>query len=352
MFSALFLLLSLRCVFTSSAEAQFNNGCWAQIVSAATGLFGEPYEPPIPATAVNCQGLPFEFAQMCWVLNNACPPADAAPETCASCSKTPPVQGGGPIFFATGDTYIEENDIRLPGLGGGLVLTRMWNSLWPATQSAYQIGLFGPNWRSTFEERVFAGGDGYMKYARGDGSFWSLGFSRYNPQSGDDEYTVVAPANMSATLSQGSTSWTLTFQNGEQRLFDNTTGHLTAIIDRNGNTTQLSYDSLGRLTTVADPASRHLYFNYGSGSYLVASVTSDFGPSVSYSYDGQGRLTQVTEPDGSTLSFQYDSNSFISAVLDSNGKILEAHTYDNSGRGLTSTRANGVEALTVTYIAE
>jgi hypothetical protein len=39
----------------------------------------------------------------------------------------------------------------------------------------------------------------------------------------------------------------------------------------------------------------------------------------------------------------------ISSVTDSNGKILEAHTYDNSMRGLTSSRANGVDAVTVSY---
>ena len=39
----------------------------------------------------------------------------------------------------------------------------------------------------------------------------------------------------------------------------------------------------------------------------------------------------------------------ITAVTDSNGKILESHTYDGLGRGLTSSRANGVEAVSVTY---
>jgi YD repeat-containing protein len=82
---------------------------------------------------------------------------------------------------------------------------------------------------------------------------------------------------------------------------------------------------------------------------LVTSVTSDVGLSLSYAYDSNGRLIQVTKPDLTTISFQYDSNSLITAVLDSNGKILESHTYDSSGRGLTSSRAGGVEALTLTY---
>jgi YD repeat-containing protein len=60
-------------------------------------------------------------------------------------------------------------------------------------------------------------------------------------------------------------------------------------------------------------------------------------------------LSQVTNPDLTTLTFQYDSNSNITAVLDSNNKVLESHTYDSSQRGLTSARANGVEALTISY---
>jgi YD repeat-containing protein len=215
--------------------------------------------------------------------------------------------------------------------------------MWPSTQTAFQVGLFGPNWRSNFEERVFVGDDNFVKYARGDGSFWSFGYS-------GGSLTVAAPANVAATLVQGASYWTLTFQNGEQRLFDVARGNLIEVIDRNGNTTQLSYDALGRLVTVTDPISRHLYFSYASGSsYLVTSVTSDIGLTVSYSYDSQGRLSLVTEPDQSTLSFQYNSQSLITAVTDTNGNLLESHTYDSSGRGLTSSRANGVDAVTVTY---
>lgn len=215
--------------------------------------------------------------------------------------------------------------------------------MWPATQSAYQVGLFGPNWRSNFEERIFLGSDNYVKWARGDGSFWSFAYNGAG-------YGVAAPGNQFAELLPGSSYWTLILKDGEEKLFDNTSGNLIAIIDRNGNTTQLSYDAVGRLNTVTDPASRHLYFSYASQtSFLVTNVTSDFGVSTSYSYDSQGRLIQVTEPDGSTLNYSYSTQSLISAVTDSNGVVLESHTYDSSGRGLTSSRANGVDAITVTY---
>jgi len=210
------------------------------------------------------------------------------------------------------------------------------------------VGWFGPNWRSTYEERVFVGSDNYVKYSRSDGSFWSFAIAAY----GGRTYAPAAPANATATLTldSGYTHWTLTFQNGEQRIFDYTGGFLTSIIDRNGNTTQLTHDSLNRLVTVADPGGRHLYFGYANNSsYLVTSVTSDVGNSMTYAYDSQGRLIQITKPDLTTLSFEYDSNSLITAVKDTAGKILESHTYDSQGRGLTSSRANGVESIAVSY---
>lgn len=328
--AVLFAIAVVQCASSPGAAAQSNCVAQQQYCSLCgdlgIGFFDCASEGP--------------FLSVCHVMTDQCAPADAPPETCQACSAA---AAGRPISLASGNTYIEENDVRIPGLSGGLTLTRTWNSLWPATQSAFRIGLFGPNWRSNFEERVFVGNDHYVKYSRGDGSFWSLG-------CGSGGWKVTAPANASATLVPGSPYWTLTFQNGERRMFDNTSGKLVSIIDRNGNATQLSYDSLARLITITDPGSRHLYFNYGGGSsYLVTSVTSDVGSTIAYSYDSQGRLAQVTEPDQSILSFQYNSQSLISAVTDSNGKLLESHTYDSSGRGLTSSRANGVDSITISY---
>ena len=323
--AVLFCLVMFQCALGTSIEAQSRNPCESGGTSIVVlpGWQCSPFEP---------------FLYACNWQNAQCAPAVKG-EVKNHCNV-----GGGPICLADGNTYIEQTDVRIPGLSNGLSLVRTWNSQWPATQAAFQVGLFGPNWRSTYEERVFVGSDNYVRYARADGSFWSFGYGT------NSTLVPVAPMNVVATLVQGSTNWTLTFQNGEQRLFDNNSGSLTAIIDRNGNTTTLTYDSTNRLNTVTDPASRHLNFGYANGnSRLVTSVTADVGLTLSYAYDSQGRLSQVTKPDLTTISFQYDANSLISAVLDSNGKVLESHTYDSSGRGLTSSRAGGVEALTISY---
>lgn len=327
---AALLVIVTQCFWPSRTDAQAGPNCtwtinvWSWL-AAPIGTYG-------------CILVGVEGGDPCFLQTPYCSPVAGASENCPCANQ----HAGQPVSLATGDTWIEETDINLPGLGGGLQLRRTWNSMWPSTQTAYQIGPFGPNWSSSYVERIFVGADHYLKYERANGSFWSFGYV-------NGYWIPAAPANVTATLVQGTTNWTLTFQDGSQRIFSIATGSLLSIIDRNGNATQLSYDSLNRLTTVTDPASRHLYFNYGTGTYLVQSVTSDFGITVSYSYDSLGRLLQVTEPDGSTRSFQFDSNSNITAVLDSQNKILEAHTYDNNGRALTSSSANGVAAITMSY---
>lgn len=280
--------------------------------------------------------IPFDYLVGCWI--STCPVSD----WCPTCNHS----AGQPINLTNGNTYIQQNDVRIPGLGGGLGLERTWNSIWPASLSGFQVGMFGPNWRSTYEERVFTGSgvySGYMLYLRADGGMWVFG-------ANGPSWKLVSPATVIATLAQTENFWTLTFQNGDKKLFSFTSGSLTSIVDRNGNTTTPSYDGNNRLVTVTDPASRTLTFTYGgSFSNLVTSVSSSVGISLSYLYDAQGRLIQITKPDLTTISFTYNAQSLISAVTDSQGKVLESHTYDSGGRGLTSSRANGVEAVTISY---
>jgi YD repeat-containing protein len=334
----------LALLFVGVVQSVFNVPASAQscIGQASCAWYGpnSGCQPVLPQTAFACvQSGP--GSETCKVKTNACAPLPES-QSCTEC--------GSPIDLAKGNTYIAQTDLRVPGLGGGLGLTRTWNSIAPASESASSQGMFGLKWSSAFEERLFVGSDGYMKYARGNGDVWSLGFS--GQSNGTNFYAAAGPANQTETLNAGSANSTISFQNGEQRVFDSISGNLLSIIDRNGNATRLSYDASSRLVKVTDPASRHLYFSYaGSSNYLVTAVTSDTGLSLAYSYDNLGRLLHYTKPDGTTVSFQYsDANpALITAVLDSDGKILESHTYDTQGRGLTSSRAGGVQALTVTY---
>lgn len=331
------------CTLYNQLVKQYNAQCTWQWTSLNLP------NPNVPPTAVCCNPGGVPWGESCIQLMPSCgAPPGAANDTCIACNAMRTAQSGKPIDLATGNTYITQTDISIPGLGGGLSLSRVWNSKLPARQNSYPF-MFGTGWRSTYEERlVFVSGDGFLKYLRSDGSVWSFAVASVGSPS---VYKAAAPADDTATtITNGTPSWTLTSKSGEQRLFDATTGALVSIVDRNGNTATLSYDSANRLTTVTDPAARHLYFHYPDNvSTLVSSITTDVGLSLAYSYDPQGRLTQFTKPDNTSVSFEYNAQSLITAVRDYDNKILESHTYDAVGRGLTSSRANGVDSVTVTY---
>jgi YD repeat-containing protein len=348
----------LLAVFSHNATAQngiYSCSVYNQLAARSSNncMFGWGFDslpdPNSPPTQVCCNPLGIPWGEYCIAPRPSCGvPLGAAPETCLSCNQGKTPQATQPIDLATGNTYITESDLNIPGLGGGLSLSRTWNSLLPARQNSYPF-MFGTGWRSNYEERlIFVSGDGYVKYLRADGSVWSFAPISLGATS---VYKAAAPADdTSTTITNGTPSWTLTTKSGEKRLFDATTGALMSLIDRNGNATVLSYDSSNRLVTVTDAAARHLYFHYPDAfSTLVSSVTSDVLLSTAYSYDGQGRLAQFTKPDNTSISFEYNAQSLITAVKDYDNKILESHTYDAVGRGLTSSQAGGVGSVTVSY---
>lgn len=335
----LFVFIIFLCVYGNTANAQMlacNTDPWpTNGLIDSFSIWPGDYVPA--GTHCWCDGVP-RVAAPCYTPSKS--------TFCAECAKNrAKLQAANPICLSTGNTFIEQSDIRIPGIGNGLTLTRTWNSI--LLSGSLSVGMFGPNWRSTYEESIYVDSDHTVAYARGDGSKWNFVYT-----GSSQTFRPDVPANVSASLYQGSTTWVLTFSNGEKRTFDATTGKLLSIQDRNGNTTQLTYDSSYRLVTVTDAAGRHLYFSYATPtSYLVTGVSSDVGISLAYSYDSQGRLVQYTKPDRTTVSFQYQAQNpiLITAVLDSNGKILESHTYDSQNRGLTAASAGGVGAVTVTY---
>jgi YD repeat-containing protein len=362
----LFTALVLLCGISGSLWPQvYPAGCIASVQCQSSNQWWAACAPPLPPGIFNCSGS--GWSEVCSVETAQCP---AICQTCQE--KTPHTDA--PINLASGDTFFTQSDLRIPGLGGGLSLSRTWHSQFPFGENVPTSGMFGGNWRSTYEELIYVDPGGLVKYVQGTGDIWTLGLggTAGAGQAGwaTESYSMIAPANGNISLSYNVSLtsnvayWTLSFNSGEKRTFAvkncpsawpgcntlPTIGYLTSIIDRNGNATVLTYDNTNRLTTVTDPASRRLYFSYANpASNLVVGVTSDAGISLSYAYDAFGRLSTITKPDLTTVSFQYDSNSLISAILDTNGNVLEAHMYDSEFRGLSSSRAGGVDALTIAY---
>jgi YD repeat-containing protein len=273
-------------------------------------------------------------------LNQAVSPADNGRPKCI-------VGCGHPINITNGNVWMDQRDYSVPGLGGGLSLSRVWNSQWFYSSPPALAGMFGLNWRSTYEEQLLAVDSQTLQYWRGDGSAWTF---TYN--SALNSYSLSSPpderAQLVANLSGG---FTLTFADRTQKVF-NGNNQLAAILDRNGNQTTLAYDSSNRLTTVTSAGGTTLTFAYGdpNNPMQATTVADTAGTVATYTYDSSSRLTMVTYADGSKLNFANDPNiSMILSVTDSQGKLLESHTYDAQDRGLTSSRAYGVDSVSLTY---
>src|SRR5579859_3903633 len=119
----IFALTAVLCLLGSSAHAQGQYSCplYNQLVArySADCLYhwsssGLP-DPNAPVTMVCCNPMGIPFDEECVAPRPKCGPAPfAASETlCPSCT------AGSPIDLTTGNTYISESDINVPGLGGG-----------------------------------------------------------------------------------------------------------------------------------------------------------------------------------------------------------------------------------------
>lgn len=262
------------------------------------------------------------------------------------CSKHCEEMAGEPINIVNGNVWIQQNDYALPGTGGGMQLARTWNSLWPSSQPPAPAGMFGQGWWSTYEERLTWPSDGVIFFWRGDGRYWCFGQG-----SSPGSYTLISPPDERASLQYSPTGYvyTLTLHDGSSRLFS-TSGYLLSITDRNGNQSTITYNG-SNIATVTDPAGRVLTFNYANPVVpnQVSSIQDAAGVIATYTYDANSNLTQVTYADGSSLAMGYDGSNQLTSVTDGSGRLLEAHTYDSSRRGLTSTKANGVDDISLQY---
>jgi YD repeat-containing protein len=272
------------------------------------------------------------------------PPSHLDPGPSRECE----AEAGQPINLTTGNVWISTTDYSVPGLAGGLSVERTWNSLWNHSSPPFTAGMFGKGWTSDFEERLQIYNSNHIIYWRGSGNTWTLK-SPFGCSS--CAYDVISPANEEGSLNYDRTTakYTLSFADGTKKVFSSA-GRLSAVIDRNGNQTTIYYDSLDRISMVTAPGGQWISYTYGDPQYqnLVTTAQDAVGTVATFSYSDD-KLTQVSYPDGSQLHYGYDMADNIVSVTDSDGKVLEAHTYDASGRGLSSSRADSVEWLTLQY---
>jgi RHS repeat-associated protein len=266
----------------------------------------------------------------------------AVPNPCPPC---PPKEGDlDPVYLFSGEYYLSEVDLTIPGRGMDFVWGRKYRSR-IGQDTAQGVGWdFSYNLSIGQEAGDIVLNDGNSRSDRyelqADGSWTDQGFFRRITEEADGSYRVKFP---------NTGVWEFhPFDGSDQE------GKVTAIEDRHSNRIEFEY-SQGRLVVVRDTLGREIDVSYHPNG-RVAAVTDFTGRSVSYGYyqagdpdGGEGDLASVTTPSvvgtpngndfpaGKTTFYTYSTgfadeelNHNLLTITDPKGQTWLVNEYDTS----------------------
>jgi RHS repeat-associated protein len=285
-------------------------------------------------------GRPYGLRDFSWHFPNAGPNGDGGGGG-GGCDSCPCSRGDDPVDHSTGIKFENVTDVSWGGARGGITLTRLYSS----DNSAQAIlGRFGRGWKDGYDIRLTgnwsAGGAGRVvmpdeqtgrlfNYARSEGD-------------GTLVFTTTATVGQLGDVVRKLTDGTFDYRRdgGDVTRFDSS-GRPISMVDRNGNTTTLTYTGLN-LTQITDPVGRTLTLGYDSNNRVI-SVTDHVGRAWHYTYDPSvafGILGTVTDPLGEVTTYGY-TNLRLSSITDPRGNLVKRIIYDSSGRVISQQFADG-----------
>ncbi len=125
---------------------------------------------------------------------------------------------------------------------------------------------------------------------------------------------------------------------------------LKTVTDALGNTTQITYDSAGRKTSIDDSDMGNWSYSYaanGDAAPLgnLTSQTDNKTQTIRFSYDALNRLIRKSYPNGQTASFGYDATT-----VGANSPINYGSSA-NFGRGQRTSMTNSTDTVNYQYDA-
>jgi RHS repeat-associated protein len=148
---------------------------------------------------------------------------------------------------------------------------------------------------------------------------------------------------------------------GEWQYSYNDRGQVTKATDPNNHATDYTYDSLGHLTSITQPAdfpggprAIRQFEYYSSGQ--VAALVDPEGARTIFHYDERGRLIETVFPDGTTEGITYGSGTLagLVTVRKARNGVLTTYEYDSDRRLSKTTEAAGLpeaRVSTASYLA-
>ncbi len=216
-----------------------------------------------------------------------------------------------PVNTAIGALVHSESDLGMASKTGSLSVNRFYTSA-DATE-----GPFGRGWSLGYDIRVTVQGSEAVLKA---GSGQRITFSE-NP---DGSFAAPSGATSSLTRNQDGT-YTVTTRSGLVHSFD-TAGRLTSLADGSGRGPAYTYDGSGRLTQVTD-GNRSISFTWDTAAGRITGAQSSAGQTITYSYTG-GLLTGATNALSGTTTYTYDAGQRLSEIKAPSGKTIVRTAYD------------------------
>ncbi|NLB81312.1 MAG: RHS repeat protein, partial [Clostridiaceae bacterium] len=242
--------------------------------------------------------------------------------------------GGNGTYSATGNYSNTSTDLKTVVAGKEFNISRNYNS-----RDSFN-NHFSRGWSFNFEGRIKPL---ERKYLLSDGSVNTEIDNNYRMIRMPDSSTMIFKLNSNGTYTSEDSRATLAKEsNGNHTLLmpdqtkytfnttsSNTTGYLSKITDRNGNSTNIIVNSSGKVQSITD-AVGHVY-SIGYSSNRIQTISDSYGRTVTYGYDGSGRLTSVCDSTGKYTYYTYytsgKKNHYLKDIKDHALNIIETMDY-------------------------
>ncbi len=249
----------------------------------------------------------------------------------------------GNVNTDNGNMLLSATDVYLLGKGIPIQVGRSYNSQSTNYESTFAYGWqlnVGMNLKINQADNrniVFNDADGTKHF--------------FVKQTIDGVTKYVAPPGVDLQLEyQENPAYYIITDKGQTKYyFAVDSGRLEKMVDSNNNTTTLAYNLDGTLSSITDPSSRVVNFNYVNGK--LDTITGDKITTVKYIYDASNDLVEVQKIDGSpiqSVQYDYDAAHHLTSITDPNGHNTVITYNGNNEVATVSNDVTDIDSVTQT----